>query len=150
MCAGAGTSVSSRFSVNDLANGFPMPVRCPCFCFDFVELRDRVLDACAFVSSLLCVAGRMWKTNLRSSWRNLSPILGQQSARNFLFCIVFFFHFGLAVVFDRWPAHMNIRVPRRACPAKGLQACPRRRSRRAQGRRRIPLLLHVFTLLHWL
>ena len=150
----------------DRAIDFSTPVRCPRYCVCFRFLLVCAIDfstperSCRHFVVLLdlkgynqtCPAVTMHKTNLRSSWRNLSTILGEQPKRNYLSCTELFSHSWSDVAFDHWPTHMNIRVLRRACLTTGLQACPRgfAPSRRAQDRERTLLLPYLFAFLHWL
>ena len=87
-------------------------------------------------------------TNLRSS---LMTTLGQQQERNISYCTKLFSHFWSIVAFDHWRTHWYTRVLRRVCLMTGMQACQREfaLSRRAQGRERFLVLLHLFALLQW-
>ena len=60
-----------------------------------------LLELEAIAPDVCVLRWRCWKTNLRSSWRNPSPILGQQPARCFLYCTDLLAIFGSAVSF--WP-----------------------------------------------
>ena len=126
LCAVAGTSVSSRSSVNACGKRFPrslMVVPHYYFCFGFWADRvgcpalvgkDRhfvvLLD---LEMNSLSLAGTMWKTNLCSS---LKTIPGQQQEGNFLSCTESFSHSWSDVAFDQRPTHWCNRVLRRACP----------------------------------
>ena len=77
-----------------------------------------------------CPAVTMQRTNLRSSWRNLSTILGQQQARNFPIAQ----HFS--ILGELWFLTTGPLI----CISVFF----------AELRERILLLPHVFALLHWL
>ena len=97
-----------------------------------------------------CPAVTMGKTNLRSSWRNLSLILVRQLARNFPSCTQCCSLVWSDVAFDHWPTRMNTCVLRTVFQATELQACHRvfAPSRGDQDRERVILLLpHLFALL---
>ena len=150
MCAaGAGTSVSSRFSVNSFNHsGRPRnrssEARLMCFflflylffeviCSSFLELVRH------FVTSLL---GWTWRFSWRVlRWRcrgrtSTQTIQGQQEVQNCQFCTIFSSPAWSTVVFDRWPTHRYIRVLRRVFQAIELQAYLRAiaQSRRDQDR----------------
>ena len=113
MCAGAGTCVSWRFSVNSSHHSgrsqtivrVSMVIPLLLCCFEFLVNRASflvrvrhfalVLDLKMYVTS---PAVAMQRTNWYQNW---TTIQGQQEVRNFRFCRAYLVWLGAA--FDRWP-----------------------------------------------
>ena len=100
-----------------------------------------------FASSLRCVAGPEWTPPEMSCGNDVEDELALELEEpvDIPGTIT---STKLAVVFDHWPTHMNLRVPRRACLKTGLQARPRGfvPSRTTQGRERILCFLSCLHL----
>ena len=160
MCAGAGTFVSSRFSVNTSNHSGRSRNRSSearllslfYFCFEFLVNRAIFLGA---GSSLRSVAGLEDELDescgggeKRTCWyHNLSTIPGQQGVRNFPSCRESSSLVWSGEAFDRWPTQSFSSVLRRALQVMELQACHRvfAPSQRDQDRTRTLVLPHP----HW-
>ena len=159
MCAGAGTSVFSRLSVNSsnhsgLSRKRSSKARVMSFFWFMFLVVGESRQFPGAGSSFRTGAGledaidepAVWKTNWH---QNLSTIQEQQEVRICTFC-KFSSLVWSTVAFDHWSTHRYNRALRRAFQARELQACHRvfAPSRRDQDRTQRLVLPRLFALLH--